>query len=100
MRYVGMMFLVLAGCATAPVTQPAVQTTHLLCDRTIPIDVSHDGQTAVARNREGNQVVLQRVAAAPGVRYEGSGITLMRTEGTYIYIARDGSTYGCEPLRR
>ena len=100
MRLIGMMALSVAACSTVPPAPTEVRTTHLLCDRSIPIDVSHDGQTAVARNREGSQVTLKRVASAPGVRYEGSGITLMRTEDTYIYVARDGSTFGCELLLR
>ena len=99
MRTLSLMALLLAACATTPPPAVEARTTHLVCDRAIPLDVSHDGQTAVVRNRDGQQVVLKRVAG-PGTRYEGSGITVMRNDDVYIYIARDGSTYGCDLLRR
>lgn len=99
MRHFVLIALLLAGCATATRPAPEVRTTHLLCDRTIPLDVNHDGQTAVVRDRDGRQVILKRVPA-PGARYEGSGITVMRTDDIYVYIARDGSTLGCDLLRR
>ena len=99
MRPIVLIALIVAGCATVPPPAPDVRTTHLLCDRTIPLDVNHDGQTAVVRDRDGRQVILNRVAA-PGARYEGSGITVMRTDDVYVYIARDGSTHGCDLLRR
>ena len=83
-----------------PGPTPDVRTTYLICDKTIPLDINHDGQTAVVRNRDGKQVTLRRVPSAMGVRYEGSGLAVLQTEETYIYIARDGSTYGCDILRR
>ena len=100
MRFIVLMSLALAGCTTVPGPAPAFRTTYLVCDKTIPLDINHDGQTAVVRNHDGKQVTLSRVPAATNIRYEGSGLAVMRTEETYIFIARDGSTHACELLRR
>ena len=100
MRQVALIAFFLAGCASVPPPATEARTIHLICDKTIPLDVSHDGQSAVVRNRDGEQVLLKRVPTAPGVRYEGAGISVMRTDGVYVFIARDGSTYGCDPLSR
>ena len=101
MREIVLIAFLLAGCVNVARPAPEARTTHLICDKTIPLDVSHDGQTAVVRNSDGKQVILTRVISAPGVRYEGSGLALMRTaDDVFVYIARDGSTYACDLLRR
>lgn len=90
----------LSACATPSVQRPRdVQTTYLICAKTIPLDISHDGKTAVVRNWQGKQVTLKRNLAAAGTRYEGAGVTVMRQDGVYVYVASDGSTHACDPLR-
>lgn len=100
MRFIALVPLALVGCTSVADRTPDYRTTYLICDKTIPLDINHDGKTAVVRNRDGKQVTLKRVPAAMNVRYEGSGLAVMRTEETYLFIARDGSTYGCDLLRR
>lgn len=100
MRFIALVPLALVGCASVTDRAPDYRTTYLICDNTIPLDINHDGQTAVVRNRDRQQVTLKRVPAITSVRYEGSGLAVMRTEETYIFIARDGSTHGCALLRR
>ena len=90
----------LSACMTLSAQRTRdVQTTYLICAKTIPLDISHDGKTAVVRNWQGKQVTLKRNQAAAGTRYEGAGVTVMRQDGVYVYVASDGSTHACDPLR-
>lgn len=76
------------------------RTTHLVCAKTIPLDISHDGRNAVVRNWQGRQVTLARETGFPGVKYTGSGVTVMRTDDVFIFIGSDGQVYDCDMLKR
>lgn len=88
----------MSACVTTPAARE-VRTTHLICAKTIPLDINHDGETAVVRNWQGKQLTLRRNPAVAGTRYEGSGAAVMRQDDIFIYIASDGSTHDCELLR-
>lgn len=93
--------LLAAGCATQPVRPVSeVRTTHLVCAKSIPLDINHDGRTAVVRNWQGRQVTLTRDNAFPGVKYIGSGVTVMRTDDVFIFIGSDANAYDCDVLKR
>lgn len=93
------LLAVLAGCATATPAAEA-RTTYLICGKTVPIDISHDGKNAVVRNADGKQVTLKRDLGFDGVRYTGSNVSVMRQGDIYVFVASDGTTLGCDPLRR
>ena len=88
--------VLLAACATTAPPPAEVRTIHLVCAKTIPLDISHDGETAVVRNATGTQVTLKRDHDAPAPRYSGSGYALTRQDGIYIFIAPGGSARDCD----
>ena len=93
--------LALAACATGktPSAAPAaVRTVHLICDKTIALDINHDGETAVVKSGSGQMVTLTRDHASTAPRYAGSGYALMRQDGVYVFTAPDGAARGCEPV--
>lgn len=90
----------LSACATTVPPAAEVQTTYLICGKTVPIDVSHDGRSAVVRNWQGKQVILKRDPTFEGVRYSGSNVSVMRRGDIYVFVASDGTTLGCDPLQR
>lgn len=92
--------LALAACATSE-TAPApaeVRTLHLICDKTIALDINHDGESAVVKSATGKQVTLRRDHSSAAPRYAGEGYALMRQDGIYIMTAPDGAARSCEPL--
>jgi hypothetical protein len=93
--------LLTTGCATqvAPEARE-VRTVYLICAKTVPLDINHDGRTAVVRNWQGRQVTLKRDEAFPGVKYSGSNVTVMRTDDVYVFISSDGKVHDCERLKR
>lgn len=102
-NFVGAMLplvFALAACATNAPPPGDVRTTYLICGKTVPIDVSHDGRSAVVRNWQGKQVTLKRDPAFDGVRYSGSNVSVMRRDDIYVFVASDGTTLGCDPLPR
>ena len=102
MRAQGLFPLVmLAACTTSETPPPAmaeVRTVHLICDKTIALDINHDGESAVVKSASGKQVTLRRDHASAAPRYAGEGYALMRQDGVYIMTAPDGAARGCEPL--
>jgi len=94
------LLLPLAACATneVPPAQAQVRTVHLICDKTIALDINHDGETAVVRSGSGREAVLTRDHNSTAPRYAGSGYALMRQDGIYIFTAPDGAARGCEPV--
>lgn len=90
----------LAACATSetPPARADVRTVHLICDKTIALDINHDGESAVVKSASGKQVILRRDHASAAPRYAGEGYALMRQDGVYIMTAPDGAARGCEPL--
>jgi hypothetical protein len=95
-----MPLLVLAACATSETPTPApaeVRTVHLVCDKTIALDINHDGETAVVKSATGKMATLKRDHASAAPRYAGSGYALMRQDGIYIFTAPDGAARECEP---
>ena len=89
----------LAGCA---VHQPEAEfrTTYLVCGGANRIDISHDGRTAVLRDLDGTQVTLNRTPSDLGIRYEGEGVSILRSGDTYVYQTRNGQSLSCAPLER
>ena len=77
-----------------------VRTTYLICDKTIPIDISHDGRMAVARNYQGKEVTMTRDHSSPGVRYAGSGVSVMRQNDIYILVGSDGLPRDCDLVKQ
>ena len=96
------LVMMLPACAPQepPVSAAAeVRTVHLVCDKTIALDINHDGETAVVKSATGKMATLTRDRASTVPRYAGSGYALMRQDGLYIFTAPDGSARGCEPAR-
>ena len=89
-----------AGCVQLSTAPAEVRTTYLVCDKTVPVDISHDGRMAVARNYQGKEVVMTRDRSSPGVRYVGSGVSVMRQDDIYILVGSDGLPRGCDLLQR
>ena len=94
------VIVALPACATNAPPPGEVRTTYLICGKTVPIDVNHDGRSAVVRNWEGKQVTLKRDPDFDGVRYSGSNVSVMRRDDIYVFVASDGTTLGCDPLLR
>jgi len=91
--------LALAACTTGETPAPApaeVRTLHLICDKTIALDINHDGETAVVKSGSGRLETLKRDHASAAPRYAGSGYALMRQDGMYIITAPDGAARECE----
>ena len=78
----------------APVAD--VRTVHLICAKTIPLDINHDGGTAVVKSASGQQVTMKRDHSSAAPRYAGSGYALMRQDGIYIFTAPDGAARDCD----
>jgi hypothetical protein len=101
MKLAGLLPLIgLAACATNETPAPApaeVRTVHLICDKTIALDINHDGETAVVKSATGKQATLRRDHASAAPRYVGEGYALMRQDGVYVFTAPDGAARGCEP---
>ena len=90
--------MALAACVTNQGAPPAeVRTVHLICDKTIALDINHDGETAVVKSATGKQATLRRDHDSAAPRYAGDGYALMRQDGVYIFTAPDGAARGCEP---
>lgn len=89
----------LAGCATVPQQQTSAGTTYLVCGAS-RLDISHDGRTAVVRDSDGRETILQRTASSLGTRYAGGGISVLRSGDTYVYNAPNGTAVTCAPLQR
>ena len=88
-----------AGCATVPQQQTPAGTTYLVCGAS-RLDISHDGRTAVVRDSEGRETLLQRADSSLGTRYAGGGISVLRSGDTYVYNAPNGAALACAPLQR
>ena len=101
MRALALTAFVLTGCASTdlpPVTH--VGNSYLVCGSTVRLDISHDGRSAVMRDGEGRETLLQRANSKLGTRYEGSGLAVLRSGDTHLYFDRDGASLACAPLPR
>ncbi|QIK95514.1 hypothetical protein G7076_02585 [Sphingomonas sp. HDW15A] len=94
------LFAMLAACETTPpsAAPTRVQTLHLICAKTIALDINFDSETAVVKSGSGQLVMLKRDHSSAAPRFAGSGYALMLQDGIYILTAPDGAARDCEPL--
>ena len=101
MRTIALIALVLTGCS-GHLVPPAgtVGNTYLVCGSAVRLDISHDGRSAILRDGQRADIVLQRANSPFGSKYEGSGIAVIRSGDTYLYLDRSGGSVACDPLPR
>ena len=101
MRTITLMAFVLTGCVSHDLSPAAkVANNYLVCGSAVQLDISHDGRSAIVRDGEGRQTLLQRAPSSLGTRYEGPGLAVLRSGDTYLYVDRDGVSLACDPLPR
>jgi hypothetical protein len=98
MRSLIILVAVLSGCATGP--SPELRNTYLVCGSTVRVNISHDGVAAFLQDSDGVEVTLRRSTSEFGTRYEGGGVSVLRSGDVYIYTTRDGTTLNCDILPR
>lgn len=101
MRTIALIALVLTGCSGSLVPPAGtVGNTYLVCGSAVRLDISHDGRSAILREGQRADIVLQRANSHIGTKYEGSGIALIRSGDTFLYLDRSGASVACDPLPR
>ena len=101
MRFLPLTAIALAGCVTsAPPPATTVGNTYLVCGSAVRLDISHDGRSAVLREGQREGVVLTRADSPLGTRYGGSGLAIIRSGDTYIYLDGTGASLACDPITR
>lgn len=101
MRTISLIALILTGCASHPVPPAStVGNTYLVCGSAVRLDIRHDGRSAIMREDDGPEMVLQRADSQFGTKYQGAGISIIRSGDTYLYLDRGGASVTCAPLPR
>jgi hypothetical protein len=102
MRTLYLTVLCLVGTASLAHARPTpqVQTSHLVCGSAVRLDVSHDGQSAIARGDDGHDMLLKSAGSKVGNLYKGESMALLIAGDTVIYTDRDGASLSCAPLPR
>lgn len=100
MRWLSIPLLLLAGCATSVQPQAEFRTIYLVCGQATRVDINLDSNTAVLRDTNGEQVTLKRTQSHLGTRYEGDGVSILRSGDLYVYYTRDLLALNCSPLKR
>ena len=99
MRWLLLPLVLVGGCAVNPRSSD-VRTSHFVCGQAVRVDINLDGRTAVLRDTTGEEVVLKRADSELGMRYEGGGVSILRSDDLYVYYTRDGLALNCQPLSR
>jgi hypothetical protein len=101
MRTIPLIAFILTGCAGHAVPPAAtVGNAYLVCGSAVRLDISHDGRSAIVREDDGSEMVLQRAGSPFGTKYQGAGISIIRSADTYLYLDRSGASVACAPLPR